>query len=33
MEVLQKAFEKDGLEEFGLCGGELGCHTCRVNVI
>ena len=21
------------LEEFGLCGKELSCHTCRVNFI
>ena len=21
------------LEEFGLCGKELSCHTCRVNFV
>ena len=34
MEVIleNKEFGKE-LEEFGLCGKELSCHTCRVNIV
>ena len=31
--VMESPPFKDELNEFGLCGGELSCHTCRVDII
>lgn len=31
--VMESQPFKDELSEFGLCGGELSCHTCRVDFI
>lgn len=31
--VMESAPFKGELNEFGLCGGELSCHTCRVDFI
>lgn len=32
MDVLSESKQIKGLDEFGLCGGELNCHTCRVHI-
>ncbi|TNV80523.1 hypothetical protein FGO68_gene12945 [Halteria grandinella] len=32
MDVLSECKQIKELDEFGLCGGELSCHTCRVHI-
>ena len=33
MEAILDSKEIGELMEFGLCGKELACHTCRVNIL
>ena len=33
MEVLLENKEVGSLLEFGLCGGELSCQTCMVDIV